>query len=43
MQIRRFKMISQLIGWYGQMLPTVATLIVVEAVWGLVISSFRGR
>lgn len=43
MQIRRVKMINQLIGWYGQMLPTVATLIVVEAVWGLVISSFRGR
>lgn len=36
-------MINQLIAWYGQMLPTVATLIVVEAVWGLVISSFRGR
>lgn len=36
-------MISQLIGWYGQILPTVATLIVVEAVWSLVISSFRGR
>ena len=36
-------MISQLIGWYGQMLPTVASLIVIEAVWGLVISAFRGR
>ena len=35
-------MLNQILLWYGQVMPIVALLLILESIWGIVCRAFRG-